>query len=112
MKLYGIPNCSTVKKARAWLEKNKIPYEFHDYKKQGVDAAKLEKWVQKHGWEEILNKKGMTWRNLPENQKTNITLAKAIKIMIANPSIIKRPIVEKGQKRVIGFDETEYKKIA
>lgn len=93
MKLYGIPNCDTIKKARKWLEANDVAYQFHDYRKDGVDAAWLTERCNEHGWETVLNKRGSTWRQLPEDIKADINEANAIKLMQANPAMIKRPLL-------------------
>lgn len=105
MKVYGIKNCDTVKKARKFLEEAGVDYSFHDYKKDGVDADKLASFVNEFGWETVLNKKGTTWRKLDDDVKESITdVASAIALMTENPSIIKRPIVEAETKNFIGFD--------
>ena len=112
MKLYGIPNCDTVKKARAWLEAHDVAYEFHDYKKHGVDAALLSKWMTKAGWENVVNRKGMTWRKLSDADKAKIKDdASAIEFLVAQPSAIKRPAFELKGKLVLGFDEAEYSQL-
>ena len=92
--LYGIPNCDSVKKARAWLDARKISYTFHDYRKSGIDAGRLAKWCEILGWETVLNRKGTTFRKLPDAQKCNLDRAKAIELMLQQPSMIKRPVVE------------------
>jgi len=109
IKIYGIPNCDTMKKARKWLENNGVEYEFHDYKKQGVPEANLKKWVKSAGWEIILNKRGTTWRKLPDDIKNNIDEASSIQVMLDNPSAIKRPVLEDGKTILVGFKEDEYK---
>jgi arsenate reductase (glutaredoxin) len=106
--MYGIPNCDTVKKACVFLEKKGVPYQFHDYKKQGVDASKLKSWCQEFGYEQVVNRKGTTWRKLDEAVRDSLTEAKAIKLMIEQPSLIKRPILESGKQRILGFDEAAY----
>ena len=112
MKLYGIPNCDTVKKARAWLETRGVEYEFHDYKKLGVDSALLARWMADVGWEKIINRTGQTWRKLSETEKTKIMDAvPAIKLAQTNLSIIKRPIFEHQGQLVLGFTESEYDNI-
>ena len=111
IKIYGIPNCDTLKKARRWLEANGVEYDFHDYKKRGVPEKNLKAWVQKAGWEPILNKRGTTWRKLDDELKHNIDNTSAIKIMLDNPSIIKRPVLESNQLLLIGFNEDEYKQL-
>jgi len=109
MTVYGIPNCDTVKKSLDWLKKNKIDYEFHDYKKSGITKAKLEAWSKKVGWKVLVNKKGTTWRKLtPEEQEKVTTQSAAIKVMMENNSIIKRPVVEAGEKLLVGFNETDF----
>ena len=109
--LYGIPNCDTMKKSRRWLEANGIEYDFHDYKKLGVPEKNLKNWVKQTGWETILNKRGTTWRKLDDDLKDNIDEAAAIQVMLNNPSIIKRPILESGKLLLIGFDEDQYKRL-
>jgi arsenate reductase len=111
--VYGIPNCNSVQKARTWLDEHQVSYEFHDYKKSGVTKAKLVSWSKQLGWENLLNKKGTTWRALEEEVQSSITTqAAAIKLMMENTSIIKRPVIEKdGEIVVIRFNEEEYRKI-
>lgn len=112
--VYGITNCNTVKKARTWLEAHQIAYEFHDYKKLGIDKEKLQSWIGQVGWEALVNKKGMTWRGLDEATKNSITNADAaIGLMMAKTSVIKRPLMEKDNQKVLalGFDEAEYQSI-
>jgi len=111
IKIYGIPNCDTMKKARRWLEANGIEYDFHDYKKLGVPEKNLKNWVKQTGWETILNKRGTTWRKLDDEVKDNIDETAAIQLMLDNPSIIKRPILESGKLLLIGFDEDQYKRL-
>ncbi|MBV9954670.1 MAG: ArsC family reductase [Pseudolabrys sp.] len=109
--IYGIKNCDTMKKARAFLDKKTIAYDFHDYKTQGVDKAKLEGWAKKAGWETLLNRAGTTFRKLPDKDKINITEKKAIALMLAQPSMIKRPVLESGGKLLVGFRPEEYGKL-
>ncbi len=106
--MYGIKNCSTVKKARDWLEGRGVAYEFHDYKTEGADAKKLEDWCKEFGWESVLNRAGTTFRKLPDADRENLDAAKAIKLMLAQPSMIKRPVVDLGTKRLLGFKEPAY----
>ncbi|WP_156257028.1 arsenate reductase [Sandarakinorhabdus oryzae] len=101
--LYGIPNCDTVKKARAWLASAGIAHDFHDYKKAGVPAAALARWVERWGWETVLNRAGTTFKALPEADKQGLDAGKATALMLANPSMIKRPIVEADDVALIGF---------
>jgi arsenate reductase (glutaredoxin) len=106
--LYGIPSCDTVKKARKWLDARGVTYAFHDYKKQGADPAKIAGWVEKVGWEKILNRAGTTFKKLPEADKEGLDAAKAVALMAANPSAIKRPIVEHPDGLLVGFRDNEW----
>lgn len=106
--MYGIPNCDTIKKARTWLEKHKVAFGFHDYKKAGIDKATLEGWARKVGWEMLLNRAGTTFKKLPDADKDNITEKKAIALMLAQPSMIKRPVLEAKGKIVVGFKPEQY----
>lgn len=110
MILYGIPNCNTVKKARVWLEEKGFSPEFHDFKKKGISAEKLNEWCKVFGWEAVLNKKGTTWRNLgAEVQKGVADQKSAIAVLLENNSAIKRPVIEvDGKPVLIGFNEGEY----
>jgi arsenate reductase len=110
-KIFGIPNCGSVKKARVWLQENHISEEFHDYKKLGIDEQHLKQWCEEFGWEKVLNKKGTTWRNLDEGLKSQITNEEAaIKLMVENTSVIKRPVILTEKGNTIGFDENDYNK--
>src|SRR5690606_31651828 len=102
---YGIPNCDTVKKARKWLDAKGIGYTFHDYKKEGADPARLARWAAQAGWEKVLNRAGTTCRKLPEEDKAGLDAAKAVTLMAANPSCIKRPVVEYPGGLLVGFSE-------
>ena len=107
--IYGIKNCDTMKKARAWLDKAKVEYAFHDYKSAGIDKDRLEKWAKKATWEALLNKAGTTFKKLPDMDKEGLTEAKAIKLMLAQPSMIKRPVLElAGGKVLVGFKPELY----
>ena len=106
--LYGIPNCDTVKKARTWLDNHGIAYTFHDYKKAGADAAKLAAWCDAAGWDKVLNRAGTTFKKLPDADKTDLDQAKAVALMVANPSCIKRPIVEHPGGLLVGFKDAEW----
>jgi arsenate reductase len=108
--IYGIKNCSTVKKALDLLDQNHIKYHFSDYKKEGANKEKLTELTRKFGWEKIANSKGMTWRNLADDQKPNDEKS-AIALMMEKTSIIKRPILDDGKNQIIGFDPKEYEKI-
>jgi arsenate reductase len=101
--LYGIPNCDTVKKARTWLDSHGVAYRFHDYKKAGVDETSLRRWTGALGWETVLNRAGTTFRGLPDADKTGLDEDKAVVLMLAQPSMIKRPIVEGDGVLVAGF---------
>lgn len=109
--LYGIKNCDTVKKARRWLEDHGIDYQFHDFRQDGVDKKQLSAWVAYLGWEAILNKRSTTWRNLSEEEKDISTDNQAIKLLLANPTLIKRPITQNKNQVLVGFKEAEYKKL-
>ncbi len=107
--IYGIPNCDTMKKARKWLTDNGIEYRFHDYKKQGLDEALLRAWIDDLGWEALLNRRGTTWRKLPQAVRDGIDEASAIRVMLENQSIIRRPVLESGEGRLVGFSEQAYR---
>jgi arsenate reductase (glutaredoxin) len=113
MKLYGIPNCNTVKKARTWLDKNGVAYEFHDFKKLGIDEATIKQWLTQEPWGKLVNRAGMTWRNLSDAEKAAVTdNASATKLMMAKTSVIKRPLLIKdGTLLALGFDETKYQQL-
>jgi arsenate reductase len=107
--IYGIKNCDTVKKARAWLDQRGLAYAFHDYKTAGIERERLERWAKKVGWETLVNKAGTTFRKLPEKDKDGPTEAKAIKLMLTQPSMIKRPVLELGGgKLIVGFKPEQY----
>lgn len=108
--VYGIKNCDTMKKARAWLEAHGVAYAFHDYKTEGVGKAKLEAWVKQAGWETVLNRAGTTFRKLPDADKNGLSEKKAVALMLAQPSMIKRPVVEHGAKLLVGFKPEIYEK--
>ncbi len=107
--LYGIPNCGSVKKARDWLESQGIAYEFHDFKKAGIDKDTIAQWMKQVSWEVLVNKKGTTWRGLPDTTKASVTTASsATQLMMANPSVIKRPVLCKSKTVMVGFDADTY----
>lgn len=106
--VYGIPNCDTVKKARTYLDARGVSFAFHDYKKAGVTEEHLMRWANQVGWEKLLNKAGTTFKKLPDTDKADIDEAKAIALMIANPSMIKRPVVEGGKTLLVGFNPSVY----
>ena len=107
--IYGIKNCDTMKKARAWLEKRGVEYAFHDYKVAGIDRDRLERWSKKVGWETLLNRSGTTFRKLADKDKQGLTEKKAMALMLAQPSIIKRPVLDLGGgKLLVGFRPETY----
>jgi arsenate reductase len=108
--IYGIRNCDTMKKARAWLEGKGVAYAFHDYKAEGIDKASLERWAKEVGWETLLNRAGTTFRKLPERERESLTEKKAIALMLEQPSMIKRPVLDVGGKLVVGFKPDVYAK--
>jgi len=106
--VYGISNCTTVKKARQWLADNNIGYNFHDYRIDGVDEKKLNHWIEKLGWELLLNKRSLTWRSLSDNIKSNIDRSSATQVMLEKPTIIKRPLTEWQLQTLLGFQVTQW----
>jgi len=106
--LHGIRNCDTMKKARSWLDAHDVPYAFHDYKVAGIDEATLRRWVGITGWEVLLNRAGTTFRALPDADKANLDADKAVRLMLANPSMIKRPVLESGNTLLVGFKPDAY----
>jgi len=102
--LYGIVNCDTVRKARRWLEENGIPYGFIDFRKEGLTRERLEAWVEELGWEALLNRRGRSWRMLPEAQRETIDRDSAIELMLANPTLIRRPVIETADRVAVGLD--------
>jgi len=109
--IYGIKNCDTMKKAFAFLDRHKIDYAFHDYKSKGMEREKLEAWAKKAGWEILLNRAGTTFKKLPDNDKAGLSEKKAIALMLKQPSMIKRPVIESGAKLLVGFKPEEYEKL-
>ncbi len=106
--LYGIKACDTMKKARSWLEEQAIDYDFHDYKTQGIDRDSLERWCDEHGWSVVLNRAGTTFRKLDDARKADLDQAKAVDLMLAQPSMIKRPVLDLGGKTLVGFKPDLY----
>jgi len=106
--LYGIPNCDTVKKARVWLDQQGRAFTFHDYKKAGIDRATLEGWVAEHGWEIVLNRNGTTFKALDAAEKEGLDAEKAIGLMLGQPSMIKRPVLDLGDRTIVGFKPAIY----
>jgi Spx/MgsR family transcriptional regulator len=109
--IFGIKTCDTMKKARTWLEAHKIAHQFHDYKALGIDKSTLEGWAKKVGWEILLNRAGTTFRKLPDSDKESITEKKAIALMLAQPSMIKRPVLDAKGKLTVGFKPEEYQRL-
>ncbi|CAN5153510.1 ArsC family reductase [soil metagenome] len=106
--IYGIKACDTMVKARAWLADHAVAYDFHDYKTAGIDRARLQGWIREVGWEVLLNKAGTTFRKLPDADKAPLDEAKAIALMLAQPSMIKRPVLETAGKLLVGFKPEAY----
>ena len=108
LRLYGIKACDTMKKARTWLDLQGLSYDFHDYKSASIDRAHLQAWCDEHGWQTILNRAGTTFRKLDDSQKADLDQAKAIELMLAQPSMIKRPVLDLGDRTLIGFKPDIY----
>ena len=108
--LYGIKNCDTMKKARTWLEGQGLSYAFHDYREVGLDKATLEQWIGRVGWEVLLNRNSTTFRDLPEAERAGVTEGKAIGLMLAQPTMIKRPVLDLGDRLLVGFKPDAYAK--
>jgi arsenate reductase len=108
--LYGIKACDTMKKARDWLDQHGVAYQFHDYKAVGIDKPRLQAWVDELGWEVVLNRAGTTFRKLPESDRQDLDGARAIDLMLAQPSMIKRPVLDLGTQRLVGFKPDLYAK--
>ncbi len=109
--MFGIANCDTIKRAKDWLGAHAVPFDFHDYKRSGVDAGALRAWVDELGWEVLLNRAGTTFRALPDADKQGIDAAKAVALMRANPSMIKRPVLDLGDRRIVGFKPDAYAEV-
>ena len=106
--IFGIKNCDTMKKARAWLDARNVAYEFHDYKTAGIDGARLERWCREVGWEVLPNRAGTTFRKLPDGEKEGLDSRKAVALMLAHPSVIKRPVLEASGRLLVGFKPELY----
>jgi arsenate reductase len=106
--MFGIRNCDTIKKARTWMEDRGVPYAFHDYKTQGIDAARLHDWIDRVGWEILLNPAGTTFRKLPEAERADLDAGKACALMLAQPSMIKRPVLDTGETLLVEFKPDRY----
>ncbi len=109
--LYGIKSCDTVKKARGWLEQHHGDYRFHDLRLDGLEATRLRRWVKTLGWETLLNTRGSTWRQLPDADKRNLNATSAAQLMLAHPTLIKRPVLENGTEVMVGFNVAAYSKL-
>jgi len=109
--IYGIKNCDSMKKAMRWLDEHGIDYRFHDYRKEGLDSSLLKAWEKEIGWETLLNRRGMLWRKLPEMSRDSINRETALQIMQDNPAIIKRPLLDLGDRRVVGFKAEDYQQL-
>ena len=110
LKIFGIPNCDQIKKSQKWLNSHGIKFEFHDYKKQGVTKKQLNEWCKLINWETLLNKRSRTWKELSEKDRSNLTQAKAVSLMQQHPTLIKRPVIQKGKTLIVGFDSKEFSK--
>ena len=106
--IYGIKACDTMKKARTWLDEHGVAYDFHDYKNAGIERERLEAWCKKVGWEVLLNRAGTTFRKLSESDRADLNELKAVALMLAHPSMIKRPVLERGGKLLVGFKPADY----
>ncbi len=109
--VYGIRSCDTVRKARAWLDAQGLEYRLHDYKKEGVPADRLGDWIESFGWETVINRRGTTWRRLPETQRETMNVERATEAALTNPSLIKRPIVEHDGGTLVGFDMEKWQEV-
>ena len=106
--LYGIKNCDSVKKARLWLDTHEVAYQFHDFRVDGLNARQLNVFIKQTGWEQLLNRRSSSWRTLTDQQKTDLNAAKAASLMLDNPTLIKRPVLDTGAQLLIGFNEDSY----
>ncbi len=109
--LYGIKNCDTVKKARAWLDAHRIEYRFHDFRSDGIDLKQTQNWLQELSIDELINKRGTTWRQLDEKTRNTLTVNNAAALIVVHPSLIKRPLLDIGHQRFVGFSESMYRDI-
>lgn len=112
MIVFGIKNCDTVKKARRWLDDNGIDYQFHDFRKDGLDKSTIEGWLESVEWEVLLNKRGTTWRKLDDPRKENLNQDVAVELMLENPTLIKRPVLVNASDVIVGFNEDSYQTLA
>ena len=109
--IYGIRNCDTVRKALKWLDAHGIEYHFHDFRKDGVEHERFTQWAEELGLEVLINKRGPSWRKIPDDRKEDLDIPRAVKLMLETPTIIKRPVLDLGDRRVIGFKEAEYENL-
>ncbi len=109
--LYGIKNCSSVKKARAWLDENGIEHTFHDFRREGVDKKRIQDWMSQIDWQDLINRRGLTWRRLPEEQRQGLNKTRAVRLMLEHPTLIKRPVLSKNQRHYVGFKDDDYKNL-
>lgn len=109
--LYGIKNCDTVKKTRKWLAANQLDYQFHDYRNDGLDLALLEQFASELGWDKLLNRRSTSWRQLSDDDKTDLTADKALQLMLNTPTLIKRPVLDTGEQLLLGFSESQYQQL-
>ena len=108
MKLFGIKNCDTVKKAMRWLDQHQVPYQFHDFRKDGLDQPTIELWLNSVSWEQLINKRGTTWRKLEDPRKDQLNQQSAVELMLTHPTLIKRPVIEDAAGVSIGFNESDF----
>jgi arsenate reductase len=109
--LYGIPGCDTVRKARKWLEAHNVEYRFHDLRRDGMEAERVRRWAARLGWEALLNRRSATWKALAPAERSGIDDSRAIRIMLAHPAIIKRPVLETGEHLHVGFSDGTYERL-
>ncbi len=109
--LYGIPNCDTIRKARRWLDEHGVEYRFHDFRKDGLERSRLQAWVDELGWETLLNKRGLMWRRLPADKKTDLDESRAVALLLEEPAMIKRPVLDLGDRRIVGFSDARYEEL-
>lgn len=109
--IYGIKNCDTVKKARQWLDSHNVDYSFHDFRKDGLEKSKVAQWLEKVGPDTLINKRGTTWKQLPEPEKTRLTDDRNIDVICDNPTLIKRPVIESGREIIVGFKESDFQNL-
>lgn len=111
MIIYGIKNCDSVKKAKRWLDAHNVVYHFHDFREAGLDESTIRQWLESVDWEDLVNKRGTTWRNLEDKQKTDLSEASAIELMLENPTLIKRPVAVSNATTLVGFNEQQYQQL-